>query len=136
MIYFPEPDGIEGFLIKQPVPMYKSLNISSVLVANIKAQSMHLSLPLRYKNMDREQIIETQILLDSRAEGPSWTEPLLKKTIFPQFPSWSQSSHEMLMELPTNQEGLPIVPGPISSSTINNSWQDSSSWTPEKVMSF
>ena len=56
--------------------MSKSLNISSVLVADVKAQSMHLSLPLKYKNTDRESIIETQILLDSGPKDSSWTEPL------------------------------------------------------------
>ena len=79
MIHFPEPDGTGGFLIKQPVPTSKLLNISSVLVANIKAQSMHLSLPLRYKNIDGEQIIETQILLDSGAKGLFMNQTFVEK---------------------------------------------------------
>ena len=85
-IHFPEPDGTGGFLIKQPVPMSKSLNISSVLVANVKAQSMHLSLPLRYKNTDGEQIVETQILLDSGAEGLFMNQAFVKKNQIPTIP--------------------------------------------------
>ena len=86
MIHFPEPDGTGGFLIKQPVLMSKSLNISSVLVANIKAQSMHLSLPLRYKNTDGEQIVETQILLDSGAKGLFMNQAFIEKNQIPTIP--------------------------------------------------
>ena len=86
MIHFPEPDGTGGFLIKRSVPMSKSLNISSVLVANVKAQSMHLSLPLRYKNTDGEQIVETQILLDSGAEGLFMNQAFIEKKLNPHNP--------------------------------------------------
>ena len=86
MIHFPEPDGTGGFLIKQPVPMSKSLNISSVLVANVKAQSIHLSLPLRYKNTDGEQIVETQILLDSGAKGLFMNQTFVEKNQIPTIP--------------------------------------------------
>ena len=86
MIHFPEPDGTGGFLIKQPVPMSKLLNISSVLVANVKAQSMHLSLPLRYKNTDGKQIIETQILLDSGAEGLFMNQTFIERNQIPTIP--------------------------------------------------
>ena len=85
-IHFPEPDGTGGFLIKRPVPTSKSLNISSVLVANVKAQSMHLSLPLRYKNTDGEQIVETQILLDSGAEGLFMNQAFVKENRIPTIP--------------------------------------------------
>ena len=127
MIYFPEPDGTEEFLIKWPVPTSKSLNISSVLVANVNAQSMHLSLPLKYKNTDGEQIIETQILLDSGAKGLFMNQTFVEKNQIPMIPSWNQSSHKMLMELQINQKKLPIVLGPISFLIISNSWPDSSS---------
>ena len=73
-------------MIKQPVSTSKSLNISSVLVANVKAQSMHLSLPLRYKNTDREQIVETQILLDSGAKGLFMNQTFVKKNRIPTIP--------------------------------------------------
>ena len=82
MIHFPEPDGTGGFLIKWPPPMSKLLNISSVLVANIKAQSMHL----RYKNTDREQIVETQILLDSAAKGLLMNWTFVEKNHIPMIP--------------------------------------------------
>ena len=86
MVHFPKPDGTGGFLIKWPVPTSKSLNISSVLVANIKAQSMHLSLPLRYKNTDGEQIIETQILLDNGAKGLFMNQTFVEKNQIPTIP--------------------------------------------------
>ena len=66
--------------------MSKSLNISSVLVANVKAQSMHLSLPLRYKNTDGEQIVETQILLDSGAKELFMNQAFIKKNRIPTIP--------------------------------------------------
>ena len=66
--------------------MSKLLNIFSVLVANVKAQSMHLSLPLRYKNTDGEQIVETQILLDSGAEGLFMNQAFVKKNQIPMIP--------------------------------------------------
>ena len=40
---------------------------------------MHLSLPLRYKNTDGEQIVETQILLDSGAEGLFMNQAFVEK---------------------------------------------------------
>ena len=40
---------------------------------------MHLSLPLRYKNTDGEQIVETQILLDSGAKGLFMNQAFVKK---------------------------------------------------------
>ena len=46
---------------------------------------MHLSLPLRYKNMNGEQIVETQILLDSGAKGLFMNQTFAE--IFPWFPS-------------------------------------------------
>ena len=116
--------------------MSKSLNISSVLVANLKAQYMHLSLPLRYKNTDGEQIIETQILLDSGAEGLFMNQTFIEKNWIPMIPLLKLITPQTLTELPTNQEESPTVPGPILSLMINNSWLDSLSWTPEKVMSF
>ena len=67
--------------------MSKSLNISSVLVANIKAQSMHPSLPLRYKNTDGEQIVETQILLDSGAEGLFMNQAFVKTPVETDYPT-------------------------------------------------
>ena len=85
-IHFPEPNETKGFLIKQPVPTSKSLNISSVLVANVKAQSMHLSLPLRYKNTDGEQIVETPILLNSGAEGLFINQTFVEKNWIPTIP--------------------------------------------------
>ena len=47
---------------------------------------MHLSLPLRYKNTDGEQIIETQILLDSGAEGLFMNQAFVEKNQIPTIP--------------------------------------------------
>ena len=136
MIHFPEPDGTGGFLIKWPAPMSKLLNISSVLVANIKAQSMHHYLPLRYKNTDREQIVETQILLDSGAEGLFMNQTFVKKNQIPMIPLLKPIIPQNV-DRTTNQSGKsPIVLGPTSSLMTRNSWPDSSSQTLERAMSF
>ena len=47
---------------------------------------MHLSLPLRYKKTDGEQIIETQILLDSGAEGLFMNQAFVKRNQIPMIP--------------------------------------------------
>ena len=47
---------------------------------------MHSSLPLRYKNTDREQIIETQILLDSGAKGLFMNRTFVEKKQIPMIP--------------------------------------------------
>ena len=104
MIHFPEPDGTGGFLIKRPVPTSKLLNISSVLVANVKAQSMHLSLPLRYKNTNKEQIVETQILLDSGAKGLFMNQAFVKKNWIPTIPLLKPITPQNV-DRTTNQSG-------------------------------
>ena len=47
---------------------------------------MHLSLPLRYKNTDGEQIVETQILLDSGAKGLFINQAFVKENRIPTIP--------------------------------------------------
>ena len=47
---------------------------------------MHLSLPLRYKNTDGEQIVETQILLDSGAKELSMNQTFVEKNQIPTIP--------------------------------------------------
>ena len=47
---------------------------------------MHLSLPLRYKNTDGEQIVETQILLDSGAKGLFMNQTFIEKNQIPTIP--------------------------------------------------
>ena len=65
---------------------------------------MHLSLPLRYKNTDREQIVETQILLDSEAKGLFINQTFVKKNQIPMIPLSRQIIPQNI-DGTTNQSG-------------------------------
>ena len=49
--------------------MYGSLKISSVLVAKLGPQSMHISIPITCKTLQGNKTVDTNVLIDSGAGG-------------------------------------------------------------------
>ena len=82
--------------------------ISSVLVAEMGNNSIHITLPIESKTTEGNKIVKTPVLLDTRAGGIS---PMPRNTISKSTNSILLSSPAMLMEPLTKLEKLCITPG-------------------------